>query len=119
MMSKPTTLAPPSMIAVSTRPISGVHVLLGLPSNGGVLKVSSSIATTTAGEDAGTMRIAEGLPAQHRQGVDRVAPQPIERGRRGDETGGDCNQDTRCCCAQANGIHGRGPGGAIGNVPDG
>ncbi len=52
-MSKPTTLAPPSMIAVSTRPISGVQVTLGLPSNGGVLKVSSSSASTTAGEDAG------------------------------------------------------------------
>ena len=51
-MSKPTTLAPPSMIAVSTRPISGVQVTLGLPSNGAVRKVSSSSATTTVGEDA-------------------------------------------------------------------
>src|SRR6266853_342958 len=52
-MSKPTTFAPPSIIAFSTRPSSGVQVTLGLPSNGGVLKVSSSSASTTAGEDAG------------------------------------------------------------------
>ena len=52
-MSKPTTLAPPSMIAVSTWPISRVQVTLGVPSNGGVRKVSSSIATTTAGDAAG------------------------------------------------------------------
>ena len=78
MMSKPTTLAPPSMIALNTRPISGVQVTLGLPSNGGVLKVSSSIATTTAGEDG--VQVAEGAPAQHGQQVDREAPHPVERG---------------------------------------
>ena len=78
MMSKPTTLAPPSMTAVNTRPISGVQVTPGLPSNGGVLKVSSSMATTTAGEDDGAVRIAKGVPAQHGQEVDREAPHPIE-----------------------------------------
>ncbi len=52
-MSKPTTLAPPSMIAVSTWPISRVQVTLGVPSNGGVRKVSSSSATTTAAEASG------------------------------------------------------------------
>ena len=55
-MSKPTTLAPPSIIAPSTRPISGVQVTLGLPAKGGVLKVSSSSATTTAGDDSGECR---------------------------------------------------------------
>ena len=53
MMSKATTLAPPSMIAVSTWPISRVQVTLGVLSNGGVRKVSSSRATTTAGELSG------------------------------------------------------------------
>jgi hypothetical protein len=33
--------------------ISGVQVTLGVPANGGVRKVSSSIATTTAGELSG------------------------------------------------------------------
>ena len=55
-MSRPTTLAPPSMIAPSTRAISGVQVTLGLPSKGGVRNVSSSSATTTAGEAAGAYR---------------------------------------------------------------
>ena len=53
MMSKATTLAPPSMIAVSTWPISRVQVTLGVLSNGGVRKVSSSRAMTTAGELSG------------------------------------------------------------------
>jgi hypothetical protein len=53
MMSKPTTLAPPSMIAVSTSPISRVQVTVGVPSNGGVRKVSSSSATTTTAELSG------------------------------------------------------------------
>src|SRR6266567_4261978 len=54
-MSNPTTLAPPSRIAVSTLPISRVQVTLGVPSNGGVLKVSSSSATTTAADGAGLL----------------------------------------------------------------
>ena len=52
-MSKPTTLAPPSMIAVSTSAISRVQVTVGVPSNGGVRKVSSSSATATAAEASG------------------------------------------------------------------
>ncbi len=59
MMSKPTTLAPPSMIAVITRPISPVQVTLGLPSKGAVRKVSSSSATTTAGEEEGARAAAK------------------------------------------------------------
>ena len=55
-MSKPMTLAPPSMIALSTLAISGVHVTLGLPAKGRVLKVSSSSATTTVGDDWGECR---------------------------------------------------------------
>src|SRR5256886_3399836 len=53
-MSKPATLAPPSSVADSTRPISPVHVSIGAPSNGAVRRLSSSIATTTAGEAAGS-----------------------------------------------------------------
>ena len=52
-MSKPTTFAPPSSIAVSTWPISRVQVTVGVPSNGGVRKVSSSNTTATAGDCAG------------------------------------------------------------------
>jgi hypothetical protein len=46
-------LAPPSMIAVNTSPSSRVQVTVGVPSNGGVRKVSSSSATTTAAESCG------------------------------------------------------------------
>src|SRR5437763_6522699 len=52
-MSNPTTLAPPSMIAVNTSPSSRVQVTVGVPSNGGVRNVSSSSATTTAAESCG------------------------------------------------------------------
>jgi hypothetical protein len=52
-MSKPTTVAPPSMIALSTSPISRVQVTVGVPSKGGVRKVSSSSATTTAADFSG------------------------------------------------------------------
>ncbi len=52
-MWKPTTLAPPSMIAVSTSAISRVQVTVGVPSNGGVRKVSSSSATMTAEASGG------------------------------------------------------------------
>ena len=86
-MSKPTTLAPPSMIAVRTWPISRVQVTLGVPSNGGVRKVSSSSATTTAGEAAGCVRIAERAPAQRGQHVDRQAAHRVERRRGGDQRG--------------------------------
>src|SRR5260370_26337131 len=72
-MSKPTTLAPASMIAVNTRPISGVQVTLGLPSNGGVLKVSSSSATTAAGEDAGGCRLVQ---KEHSSVADRLFLKP-------------------------------------------
>ena len=53
-MSKPATLAPPSSVADSTRPISPVQVSIGAPLNGAVRRLSSSIATTTAGEAAGS-----------------------------------------------------------------
>ena len=53
-MSKPATLAPPSRVAASTRPISPVQVSIGEPLNGAVRRLSSSIATTTAGEAAGS-----------------------------------------------------------------
>src|SRR6187549_3016625 len=55
-MSKPATLAPPSSVADSTRPISPVQVSIGAPLNGAVRRLSSSIATTTAGEAAGSCR---------------------------------------------------------------
>ena len=50
-MSKPTTFAPPSSTAASTRAISPVQVIVGVPLNGGVRYVSSSSATTTAGDE--------------------------------------------------------------------
>src|SRR6185295_14503681 len=53
-MSKPATLAPPSSVADSTRPISPVQVSIGAPLNGAVRRLSSSIAMTTAGEAAGS-----------------------------------------------------------------
>ena len=53
-ISRPATLAPPSSVADSTRPISPVQVSIGAPLNGGVRRLSSSIATTTAGEAAGS-----------------------------------------------------------------
>ena len=52
-MSKPATFAPPSSVADSTRPISPVQVSIGAPFNGAVRRLSSSIATTTAGEATG------------------------------------------------------------------
>src|SRR5882672_688855 len=52
--SKPATLAPPSSVAASTRPISPVQVIIGEPLKGAARKLSSSIATTTAGEAAGS-----------------------------------------------------------------
>ena len=80
MMSKPTTLAPPSMTAVNTRPISGVQVTPGLPSNGGVRNVSSSMATTTVGEDDGLC----GSPKVCQRSMVRKwigkSPYPIQRG---------------------------------------
>ncbi len=56
MMSKPTAFAPPSRVAVSTRPTSPVQVKKGEPSSGGVWKLSSSNATMTAGDAAGSTR---------------------------------------------------------------
>ena len=53
-MSKPTTLAPPSTMAPSTRPISPVQVIIGEPLNGAARSLSKSIATTIAGEAAGS-----------------------------------------------------------------
>src|SRR6185503_3232861 len=53
-MSKPATLASPSSVADSTRPISPVQVSIGAPLNGAVRRLSSSIAMTTAGEAAGS-----------------------------------------------------------------
>jgi hypothetical protein len=71
--SKPTTLAPPSISAVSTGASSRVQVTVGVPSNGGVRKVSSSNATTTAGEAAG----ASGLPnMRQRSAVIRSSERP-------------------------------------------
>jgi hypothetical protein len=68
------------MIALSTRPISGVQVTVGLPSNGGVLNVSSSIATTTAGEG-----IACGAPKmRHRSVVSASIENPRNPSSAGD-----------------------------------
>ena len=55
-ISKPTTLAPPSMTALRTRPISVVQVRVGDPWNGGVSEVSSSSAITTTGAEPGSRR---------------------------------------------------------------
>ena len=82
------------MIAVSTWPISRVQVTLGVPSNGGVRKVSSSSATTTVGELRRRVRIAEDAPAQRGENVDRQAAQRVER-RRGGDAGNDGSDQKR------------------------
>ena len=99
MKSKPTTLAPPSMIAVNTRPISGVQVTPGLPSNGGVLKVSSSIATTTAGEDDGACTSPK---ARQRSMVRKSIENPRNQSNAGEAArrpAAECNQNA-CCAAR-------------------
>ena len=109
-MSKPTTLAPPSMIAVSTWPISRVQVTLGVPSNGGVRKVSSSSATTTAGEVSRRVRIAEDAPAQLGEDVDGEAAQRIERRCDGNEGRGEGDHEGCECSAQPGSVHERAAG---------
>ena len=66
------------MTAVSTWPISRVQVTLGVPSNGGVRKVSSSIATTAVGEAPGE------LPKARQRSVVRMS---IDRPRSGSSAG--------------------------------
>ena len=90
--SKPTTLAPPSSVAASTRPISPVQVSIGEPLNGAVRRLSSSIATTTAGEAAGSCLRPNSLPAQRGEQVEGEAvDRPGDgrnRGRRADQRDG-------------------------------
>ena len=102
-MSKPATLAPPSSVAASTRPISPVQVSIGEPLNGAVRRLSSSIATTTAGEAAGSclrpntsqrsaVRDVDGEPAD-RSGR-REKPKPPRRPARWRRP-----PSCRACCA--------------------
>src|SRR5712671_6610020 len=77
MMSKPTAFAPPSRVAVSTRPTSPVQVKKGEPSSGGVRPR------------------AEHLPAQRGQHVERQAVGDVEQGRGGQGAAGDCNETDR------------------------
>ena len=79
-MSKPATLAPPSSVADSTRPISPVQVTIGAPLNGAVRRLSSSIATIDRRRSGRIMAAAEQLPAQ---GGEDIEGQPADRsGRR-------------------------------------
>jgi len=68
------------MTAVKTWAISRVQVTLGVPSNDGVRKVSSSIATTTAGKKDG----AYGLPKTCQRNAVRKS---IERPRTASSAG--------------------------------
>src|SRR5829696_5367754 len=81
-MSKPATLAPPSSVADSTRPISPVQVNIGAPLKGVARWLSSSIATTTVGEAAGSCL----LPNTSQRNAVRMSRDSPRIGRAAGET---------------------------------